>query len=67
MTFISIIEREMDVQLEKEYVKAQKGDVAVTFASTRILEELTGYKPVVNLEDGIRLFIDWFKTYDFES
>jgi UDP-glucuronate 4-epimerase len=67
MKFISLIEREMQVELDKEYVNAQKGDVAVTCASTKILEELTGYKPVVNLEDGIRLFIDWFKTYDFES
>ena len=67
MTFISLIEREMDVQLEKEYVNAQKGDVAVTFASTKILEELTGYKPIVNLEDGIKSLISWFKAYDFES
>ena len=67
MKFISLIEREMQIQLDKEYVNAQKGDVAVTFASTKRLEELTCYKPVVNLEDGIRSFISWFKAYDFES
>ena len=66
MKFISILENEMQVKLKKEFMEAQKGDVSVTFASTEKLEELTGYKPIVNLEEGIKRFVRWFKTYEYE-
>ena len=66
MKFISRIELEMGVVLDKNFDDAQKGDVEVTFASTQKLYELTGYKPVVGLNEGIKKFIDWFNEYYFE-
>ena len=67
MNFISILEKEMGISLEKEFVDAQKGDVTITYASTKKLEELTGYKPIVNLDEGIELFVRWFKTYELDA
>ena len=64
MRFIELIETEMNISLKKNFVDAQKGDVAETFASTTRLKELTGYKPSVSLEYGIKKFIDWFKLYN---
>lgn len=63
MDFICLIEKSMDTTLTKEFVEAQKGDVMVTYATTKKLKELTGYEPRVKLDEGIRLFIEWFKAY----
>ena len=63
MTFISLIESRMGVVLEKEFQKAQKGDVAVTYASTKRLVELIDYKPSISLNQGINEFISWFRSY----
>lgn len=42
---------------------AQPGDVERTYADlTRATGEL-GYKPKVNLDEGLRRFVEWFKTF----
>lgn len=64
MEFISLIEKEMGVTIQKEFVKEQKGDVQVTFASTRKLETLIEYHPKTPLKEGIKYFIEWFKSYE---
>jgi UDP-glucuronate 4-epimerase len=38
----------------------QPGDVYETQASAEKLKELTGYSPLVAIEDGIRRFVDWY-------
>lgn len=64
MDFINLIEKSMGIPLDKEFVEAQKGDVMVTYASTKKLKELTGYQPKVSLNKGIKIFIEWFKAYN---
>ena len=39
----------------------QAGDVYQTFADTRELEELTGYKPKMPLKEGLVEFADWYR------
>ena len=41
----------------------QPGDVPKTWADTKSLEQITGYKPETKVEDGVKRFIDWFKKY----
>lgn len=63
MDFISEIEVNMKIELSKEFVEAQLGDVEETFADTTKLFNLTGYKPRTSLETGIEKFINWYKVY----
>lgn len=38
----------------------QPGDVAGTFANISKAEKLLGYKPLINLDEGLRIFYNWF-------
>ena len=63
MNFIERIEANTSSILKKDFVDAQKGDVAKTYADTTQLFNLTGYKPTTSLEAGIEKFINWYKEY----
>lgn len=63
MDFIGEIEHALDCKIEKEFVEAQKGDVEVTYADTKLLKKEINYSPVISLEIGIHRFISWYKSY----
>ena len=39
----------------------QSGDVPVTFADISKARAMLGYSPQVKIEQGIKLFAEWFK------
>ena len=41
----------------------QPGDVAVTYADTKLLEEDFDFKPNTSLREGLRAFAEWYKEY----
>ena len=41
----------------------QIGDVYSTWACSKLLTELTGFKPKTNVNDGVKEFIKWFRHY----
>lgn len=61
--FISAIETACGKQAEKIMLGMQPGDVERTYADTRRLEEIVGYKPQTEIEQGIAKFVDWYKNY----
>jgi UDP-glucuronate 4-epimerase len=61
--FIDTIENCLGRQTSRNYLPMQAGDVADTWADSTLLEQLTGYRPMTKLEDGIREFIGWFRSY----
>lgn len=63
MDFISEIEKQLDTVAEKEMMPMQPGDVPKTWAEVEDLFEYTGYRPQIGIEEGIKRFIDWYKTY----
>jgi len=38
----------------------QPGDVPRTFAAPDLLEALTGFKPSIGLDIGVRRFVEWY-------
>lgn len=60
---INYLEQEFKVTIEKEYVEKQLGDVDRTQADTRKLYEMTGFKALTDLHDGIKSFVEWYKLY----
>ena len=47
----------------KELVAMQPGDVPVTFADTKPLEDDFGFRPNTSLRTGLRAFAEWYAKY----
>ena len=62
MDFISELEQAMGREAQKVFLPMQPGDVYQTHADTTLLEREVGYKPQVQLHEGIRRFVEWFKS-----
>ncbi|MEL6510431.1 MAG: SDR family NAD(P)-dependent oxidoreductase [Pseudomonadota bacterium] len=63
MDFIEAIEAAVGKPAEKIFMEMQPGDVQATWADTTLLEELTGYKPEMDIREGVRRFVDWYRGY----
>lgn len=61
--FIHTIENALGMRAQMNMTQMQQGDVYQTNADTTKLETEIGYKPKVNLTEGIGHFISWFKEY----
>lgn len=61
--FISAIESATGKQAEKVSLGMQPGDVERTYADTDRLEAAVGYKPQMDIETGMKNFVEWYKTY----
>jgi UDP-glucuronate 4-epimerase len=58
---IGLLEKELDLQALIEQQPMQPGDVPQTFADISKARHLLGYNPQTQIEDGIRLFVNWFR------
>ncbi|MEA2989542.1 MAG: UDP-glucuronate 4-epimerase [Alphaproteobacteria bacterium] len=61
--FIAIIEDAVGSTAIRRDLPMQPGDVPATFASTALLEQITGFRPATPVEDGVRAFVAWFRDY----
>lgn len=62
MDFIGEIERAYGRPAKKVFLPMQAGDVYQTNADTSRLEADLGYKPSTTLGEGVRRFMEWFKS-----
>jgi UDP-glucuronate 4-epimerase len=60
LDFIAALEEALGRKAIRELVPSQPGDVPDTWADTRRLEALTGWRPATPVEEGVRRFADWF-------
>lgn len=63
MDFIECLESELNISARLEMLGMQQGDVIATWADTKELIEVTGYCPRTDINQGVKLFIDWYKKY----
>ena len=61
--FIEAIEAACEKYAEKIMLPMQAGDVERTYADTKRLEQEVGYKPVMEIEEGISRFVAWYKAW----
>lgn len=61
--FIGLLEKAAGQKARKNMRPMQPGDVPVTAADIGASRRKLGFKPKVRLEDGIPLFVDWYKSY----
>lgn len=62
MDFIHLLEKELGVLFQYDFMPPQKGDVVTTFADTTAIEQI-GYKARTELKEGIPKFVEWFLNY----
>ncbi|MDR2535756.1 MAG: NAD-dependent epimerase/dehydratase family protein [Treponema sp.] len=63
LDFINLLETELGVQAQKQFLPMQHGDVPVTWADCAALEQKTGYRPRTAVQQGIALFAAWYRTF----
>lgn len=63
MDFVKAIEDELGIEAKKNFREMQLGDVYQTYADTQDLFAATGYKPEVDVKEGVAEFITWYKKF----
>lgn len=63
MRFIKALESALGKEAEKVYMDMQPGDVIRTYADVNDLERDINFKPSTNIEDGIKMFVEWYQEY----
>jgi UDP-glucuronate 4-epimerase len=63
LDFIGAIESALGRSAHKRLLPLQDGDVPATFADTRELEALTGFRPGTDVREGVRRFVEWYRGY----
>ncbi len=58
-----VLPEDYDFEGHRELVGMQPGDVPVTFADSRGLEEDYGFRPTIGIREGLRAFAEWYKEY----
>ena len=58
-----VLPKDYDLNSHKELVPMQPGDVPITYADTKPLEDDYGFKPNTSLREGLRKFAEWYKEY----
>ena len=61
--FITAIEDACGKKANENLLPMQAGDVPITYADIDELVADIGFKPTVNIEDGITKFVDWYTQY----
>ncbi|MBR1456462.1 MAG: NAD-dependent epimerase/dehydratase family protein [Oscillospiraceae bacterium] len=58
-----ILPADYDFAAHRELVPMQPGDMPLTFADGRPLEEDFGFAPSVGIREGLRAFAEWYRDY----
>jgi UDP-glucuronate 4-epimerase len=61
--FIATIEDAVGRKALRRELPMQPGDVPATWASTAVLEQITGFRPATPLSEGMRAFVAWYRDY----
>ncbi len=60
---IKCIEKSIGKTAIKELLPIQPGDVSETHADIKKAKELLGWEPKIDIEEGVKNFVSWFKAY----
>ena len=65
--FISIIEMNLGKEAQRRLLPLQPGDVLKTSADISLARSELGFEPKTSIEEGLKLFLDWFAEYQLRS
>ena len=58
-----VLPEDYDFDAHKKLVPMQPGDVPVTYADSRGLEQDYGFTPSIGIREGLRAFAEWYRGY----
>jgi len=61
------LERCLGRRAARRFLPPQLGDVKFTYADIRAAQTDLGYHPSVSLSDGLQHFVDWYRSYNYQS
>lgn len=61
--YIAAIEDALEIKADKELLPLQPGDVPDTYADVTDLFSDVGYKPSMNVAEGVKNFVNWYTSY----
>ncbi len=61
--YINAIEQELGITARRVSLPMQPGDIPMTHADCSELEQLTQYRPMVNVEEGVKKFVQWYRGF----
>lgn len=59
---IEVIGKTLNIQPKIKQMPMQPGDVDRTYADISQARKLLGYEPKISFEQGIKIFVDWYKN-----
>jgi UDP-glucuronate 4-epimerase len=60
---VGLMEAAMGRPATRELLPMQAGDVPETYADCADLERAVGFRPRTPIEEGVRLFAEWFREF----
>jgi UDP-glucuronate 4-epimerase len=60
MAYIEALEKALGKTAKKNFMDIQAGDVPATNADVSKLEEYVNFRPKTSVEEGVKLFVDWY-------
>ena len=63
LDFIEQLESIIGIKAKKVFLSMQDGDIHKTHSNIDLLKTLTGFEPKTNIDEGISLFVKWYKSY----
>ena len=58
-----VLPADYDFEGHRELVGMQPGDVPVTYADSKALEDDYGFRPTISIREGLRKFAQWYAEY----
>ncbi|MDW5498489.1 NAD-dependent epimerase [Pseudomonas lundensis] len=63
LEYISALEQALGIEARKNMLPMQPGDVLDTSADTAELYGVIGFKPETSVEEGVKRFVEWYKSF----
>ena len=63
LTYIEALEDALGMTAQKNMLPLQDGDIAATHADCSALDAWVGFKPSTPVGEGVRAFVDWYRSY----
>jgi UDP-glucuronate 4-epimerase len=67
MAYIDALEQALGKKAVKNFLPMQDGDVPATYADTSELQRVTGFSPRTSVTEGVRRFVEWYRSYHSRS
>ena len=63
LDFVTVLERELGIEAQKNLLPMQPGDVYETYADITKAKDLLHFEAKIGVADGVKAFTDWYKEH----